>query len=171
MMTLGFLNTSFAAPHGHAHPRAVKHKYYYYPKQNAYFAPMEQTYYVWDKHDRKWCSSSWGPAIYFSQISLFPRVTLYMETERPYYYNEVHCHDYREPLLVAEVPVRPARVVVSSPPRPVAKPRIQVNIELRPVHVEREPVYVVHEHHHPGHGHAYGHYKGNGHHKGHGHHH
>lgn len=171
MMTLVFLNTSFAAPHGHGSPKANKHKYYYYPKQNAYFSPMERTYYVWDNHDRKWRSSSWGPAIYLSGLAIFPRVTLHMETKHPYYYNVSHCHEYREPLLVAEIPVRPIHVASSPPPkRDVSRPRVQVNIQLSPVHVEREPVYVVHDHH-PGRGHAYGHYKGKGHHKGHGHHH
>src|SRR6218665_3550227 len=83
VMTVCCSNTSLAA--AHVHPKGVKHKYVYYPEQNIYYVPSERAYYTWDREDRRWVSCSWGPAIYITSLTVFPRVPLYMETRHPYY--------------------------------------------------------------------------------------
>lgn len=159
-----------AHPRGPGHP-PKKYRYYYYPKQNVYYDPVESVYFVWDR-------SYWKPvsAGYFSvAFSSAPRFELWMASTHPYYYNVEHRRTYYAYRVPRPAP-RPApapRVYAESRP----KPNVSFHVEFNPVvvHPHPEPVYVEERviikehdrgHHHPGHGprHHPGHGRGRGHH-------
>lgn len=140
------------------HPK--KNKYYYYPKQNVYYDPIGNVYFVWERTYWKPVSNlpeRYAPVIYVNS----PRFELLVASTHPYYYNPEHRRTYHEYRVVKRAPV--ARVRVESRPKPNVSFHLEINSEPQPVYVE-ERVVVVKERH--DHGHHHGH--GNGHGKGHG---
>lgn len=146
-----------------------KNKYYYYPRQNVYFDPVHQVYFVWEK--TYWRPLTQLPPRYVSvTYASSPRFELWIASEHPYYYNPEHRKTYSEYRVFKPAPA--ARVRVESRP----KPNVSFSLEINPVVVEPRPVYVeehviVHHPHHPvyhyppghGRGHGRGHENGHGH--------
>lgn len=145
-----------------------KHRYYYYPRQNVYYDPVENIYFVWER--TYWKPVYYTPGRYVSiTYSDSPRFELWIASEHPYYYNPEHRRTYYEYRVVKPAQ---ARMVVESRPKPNVSFHLEINSapEPRPVYVERH-VVIVKEHdrgYHNGHGNGRGH--GNGHGRGHGHH-
>lgn len=153
-------------PH-HLQKQAVKkNRYYYYPRQNVYFDPAHQVYFVWER-------TYWKPVVQLppSYVSVTytssPRFELWIASTHPYYYNPEHRKTYYEYRVFKPAPVQ--RVRVESRPRP----RVNFSVEINPVVVESRPVYVeqrviMHHPHPPVYHHPPGHDRGRGHGHGHG---
>lgn len=67
----------------------TKYVYYYYPHSNIYYNPLRKEYYVWK-------NPHWITQKQVSNKSLGNKITLYLETTKPYYYNEQHRKKYRQ---------------------------------------------------------------------------
>ncbi len=155
----------------HAQP-PKKHRYYYYPRQNVYYDPVESVYFVWER-------TYWKPVPHYywaGSYSAFvysdsPRIELWIATDHPYYYNVEHRSTYA---VYRDPEPAQARIRVDARPKPNVSFHLEINSapKPRPVYVERQ-VVIVKEHdrgYHKGHGrgHGHGHHPGRG--KGHGHH-
>nr|WP_294862316.1 hypothetical protein [uncultured Fluviicola sp.] len=139
-----------------------KNRYYYYPRQNVYYDPIENVYFVWESS--YWKPVSNLPGRYVSvTYSNTPRFELWMTSTHPYYYNTEHRKTYHEYRVVKPKPA--PRVHVESRPKPNVSFHLEIN-PPRPVYVE-ERVVIVEEHHHDHGYHGRGHGPGRGH--GHGH--
>ncbi|WP_343747787.1 hypothetical protein [Fluviicola sp.] len=154
----------------HLQRQAVKkNRYYYYPRQNVYFDPAHQVYFVWER--TYWRPVTQLPPRYVSvAYSSSPRFEMWIASTHPYYYNPEHRKTYYEYRVFKPVPPPVQRVRVESRP----KPRVNFSLEIHPVVVEPQPVYVeerviMHHphppvyHHPPGHGRGHGHGHGHGH--------
>lgn len=146
-----------------------KHRYYYYPRQNVYYDPVESVYFVWER-------TYWKPVPYYywaGGYSTFiysdaPRVELWIASDYPYYYNVEHRRTYA--VYRAPEPAQ-ARIQVDARPKPNVSFHLEINSapEPRPVYVDRH-VVIVKEHDRGYHGHGHGNGHGNGRGRGHGHH-
>jgi|GEM_PF-2145439 len=165
--SLGLKNDLFAKPGPHPYKHAPKkNRYYYYPRQNVYYDPVESVYFVWESS--YWKPVSNIPGRYVSiTYSNSPRIELQIASAHPYYYNPEHRRTYYEYRVVKPRPV--ARVSVESRPKPNVSFHLEINSEPRPVYREERVVIVEERHHDNGHHYGHGNGHGNGHGKGHGH--
>ncbi len=163
-IALSFTGGLYAHTHSlHAQP-PKKHRYYYYPRQNVYYDPVESVYFVWEH-------TYWKPVYWAGGYSAFvysgsPRIEMWIASEHPYYYNVEHRRTY---YVYRDPEPAQARIRVESRPKPNVSFHLEINSapKPRPVYVERHVIIKDHGHHH-GRGHGHGHHPGRG--KGHKHH-
>ena len=144
-----------------------KNKYYYYPRQNVYYDPVNSVYFVWEQ--TYWKPIPHLPGRYVSiSYSNSPRFELWLASTHPYYYNQEHRRTYYEYRVAS--PARAATVRVESRPKPTVSFHLEINSAPQPVYVEERYVIVKERHdnghhhgHHPGHGHGKKHGKGHRH--------
>jgi hypothetical protein len=132
-----------------------KNKYYYYPRQNVYYDPIGNVYFIWEK--TYWKPVPQLPRKYVTvTYSSTPKIVLWIASTHPYYYNTEHRKTYHEYRVVKPKPA--ARVQVDGRPKPNVSFHLEINPvrEPRPVYVE-ERVVVIKEKHGHGHGHGKGH--------------
>jgi hypothetical protein len=176
-VALSMTGSLYARPYSLQRPHPPKkHKYYYYPRQNVYYDPIDHVYFVWERTYWKPVSYVPGRTVSFT-YSNSPRFELWVASDHPYYYNVEHRRTYYA--YRAPRPAPAPRVYARAEARP--KPNVSFRIDINPP--RPEPVYVEervvvvrehdHGHHHPpglghGHGPGPGHHPGHG--RGHGHH-